>query len=189
MDPELLPGSGSGTRKIQSWFRIRIMNRSFRIHNTAAITQNRSFAFSLGASCWVCTNNTFFYVSFLIQLKKLQIKCTQKFRRTLFVLFFSKDKAFFGSDKNCSYRKLAWYKSRLCFLHDAGLPRWMRWKGRWWPWSPSSQRRRPSNTCVCYKGFNEIAVSMFCGPWLLAPTHPPPSPTVLENVVMPGSLF
>ena len=118
----------------------------------------------------------FFYVSFLIQLKKLQIKCTQKFRRKLFVLFFSKDKAFFGSDKNCSYRKLAWYKSRLCFLHDAGLPRWMRWKGRWWPWSPSSQRRRPSNTCVCYKGFNAIDVSMFCGPWLLAPTHPPPLP-------------
>ena len=31
MDPELLPGSGSGTRKIQSWIR----NKSFRIHNTA----------------------------------------------------------------------------------------------------------------------------------------------------------
>ena len=30
MDPELLPGSGSGTRKIQSWIRIR--NKSFRIH-------------------------------------------------------------------------------------------------------------------------------------------------------------
>ena len=25
MDPELLPGSGSGTRKIQSWIRIRII--------------------------------------------------------------------------------------------------------------------------------------------------------------------
>ena len=32
MDPELLPGSGSGTRKIQSWIRIR--NKSFRIRNT-----------------------------------------------------------------------------------------------------------------------------------------------------------
>ena len=32
MDPELLPGSGSGTWKIQSW--IRIWNKSFRIHNT-----------------------------------------------------------------------------------------------------------------------------------------------------------
>ena len=32
MDLELLPGSGSGTRKIQSWIRIR--NKSFRIHNT-----------------------------------------------------------------------------------------------------------------------------------------------------------
>ena len=34
MDPELLPGSGSGsgTRKIQSWIRIR--NKSFRIQNT-----------------------------------------------------------------------------------------------------------------------------------------------------------
>ena len=32
MDPELLPGSGSGTRKIQSWIQIR--NKSFRIHNT-----------------------------------------------------------------------------------------------------------------------------------------------------------
>ena len=32
LDPELLPGSGSGTRKIQSW--IRIQNKSFRIHNT-----------------------------------------------------------------------------------------------------------------------------------------------------------
>ena len=28
MDPELLPGSGSGNRKIQSWIR----NKSFRIH-------------------------------------------------------------------------------------------------------------------------------------------------------------
>ena len=33
MDPELLLGSGFGTRKIQSWIRIR--NKSFRIHNTA----------------------------------------------------------------------------------------------------------------------------------------------------------
>ena len=33
MDPELLPGSGSGTRKIESWIRIR--NKSFRIHNAA----------------------------------------------------------------------------------------------------------------------------------------------------------
>ena len=33
MDPELLPGSGSGTQKIQSW--IRISNESFWIHNTA----------------------------------------------------------------------------------------------------------------------------------------------------------
>ena len=33
MDPELLPGSGSGTRKIQSWIRIR--NKSIWIHNTA----------------------------------------------------------------------------------------------------------------------------------------------------------
>ena len=33
MDPELLPGSESGTQKIQSWIRIR--NNSFRIHNTA----------------------------------------------------------------------------------------------------------------------------------------------------------
>ena len=32
MDPELLPGSWSGTRKIQSWIWIR--NKSFRIHNT-----------------------------------------------------------------------------------------------------------------------------------------------------------
>ena len=32
VDPELLPGSGSGTRKIQSWIRIR--NKSFRIHIT-----------------------------------------------------------------------------------------------------------------------------------------------------------
>ena len=32
-DPELLPGSGSGTRIIQIWIRIR--NKSFRIHNTA----------------------------------------------------------------------------------------------------------------------------------------------------------
>ena len=32
MDPELLPGSGSGTWKIQSWIQIR--NKSFRIHNT-----------------------------------------------------------------------------------------------------------------------------------------------------------
>ena len=31
MDPKLLPGSGSGTQKIQSWIR----NKSFRIHNTA----------------------------------------------------------------------------------------------------------------------------------------------------------
>ena len=30
MDPELLPGSGSGTQKIESWIR----NKSFRIHNT-----------------------------------------------------------------------------------------------------------------------------------------------------------
>ena len=35
MDPELVPGSGSGTRKIQSWIRIR--NKSFRIHNTEKI--------------------------------------------------------------------------------------------------------------------------------------------------------
>ena len=34
MDLELLPGSG--TRKIQSWIRIR--NKSFRIHNTAFYT-------------------------------------------------------------------------------------------------------------------------------------------------------
>ena len=33
MDPELL--HGSGTRKIQSWIRIR--NKSFQIHNTALI--------------------------------------------------------------------------------------------------------------------------------------------------------
>ena len=33
MDPEILPGSGSGTWKIQSW--IRIWNNQFRIHNTA----------------------------------------------------------------------------------------------------------------------------------------------------------
>ena len=32
MDPELLPGSGSRTRKIPSWIWIR--NKSFRIHNT-----------------------------------------------------------------------------------------------------------------------------------------------------------
>ena len=32
MDPELLPGFGFGTRKIQSW--IRIQNKFFRIHNT-----------------------------------------------------------------------------------------------------------------------------------------------------------
>ena len=32
IDPELLPGSGSGTMKIQSWIWIR--NKSFRIHNT-----------------------------------------------------------------------------------------------------------------------------------------------------------
>ena len=31
MDPVLLPGSGSGTRKVQSWIR----NKQFRIHNTA----------------------------------------------------------------------------------------------------------------------------------------------------------
>ena len=34
MDPEILPGFGSGTRKIQSWIRIRIRNKSFRIQNT-----------------------------------------------------------------------------------------------------------------------------------------------------------
>ena len=33
MNPELLPRSGSGTRKIQSWIRIR--NKSFWIHTTA----------------------------------------------------------------------------------------------------------------------------------------------------------
>ena len=33
MDPEILPGFGSGTRKIQSWIQNR--NKSFRIHNTA----------------------------------------------------------------------------------------------------------------------------------------------------------
>ena len=33
MDPKLLPGSESGTRKIQSWIRIR--NKSLWIHNTA----------------------------------------------------------------------------------------------------------------------------------------------------------
>ena len=32
MDPELMPGSRSGTGKIQSWIRIR--NKSFQIHNT-----------------------------------------------------------------------------------------------------------------------------------------------------------
>ena len=37
MDPELLPGSGSRTLKIQSWIRIRIRNKSFRIHNTAFV--------------------------------------------------------------------------------------------------------------------------------------------------------
>ena len=35
MDPELLPGYGSGSRKIQSWIRIRIRNKSFQIHNTS----------------------------------------------------------------------------------------------------------------------------------------------------------
>ena len=38
MDPEILPGSG--TRKIQSWIRIR--NKSFRIHNTAGNSIPRS---------------------------------------------------------------------------------------------------------------------------------------------------
>ena len=44
MDPELLPGSGSGsgTRKIQSWIRIR--NKSFRIHNTAIIISSSGAA-------------------------------------------------------------------------------------------------------------------------------------------------
>ena len=32
IDPELLSGSESGTRKIQSWIRLR--NKSFRIRNT-----------------------------------------------------------------------------------------------------------------------------------------------------------
>ena len=40
MDPELLPGSG--TRKIQSWIRIR--NKSFRIHNTAIIISSSGAA-------------------------------------------------------------------------------------------------------------------------------------------------
>ena len=34
MDPKLFPGSGSGTRTIQSWIQIR--NISFRIHNTGS---------------------------------------------------------------------------------------------------------------------------------------------------------
>ena len=40
MDPELLPGSGSGTRKIQSWIRIR--NKSFRIRNTGTLNRRQS---------------------------------------------------------------------------------------------------------------------------------------------------
>ena len=36
MDQELLPGSGSGTQKIQSW----IWNKSFRIHNTGKNTKH-----------------------------------------------------------------------------------------------------------------------------------------------------
>ena len=38
MDPELLPGSGSGTRKIQSLIRIR--DKSFRIHNTGNLREH-----------------------------------------------------------------------------------------------------------------------------------------------------
>ena len=37
MDPELLPGSGSRTRKIQSWIRIR--SKQFRIRNTVLMTR------------------------------------------------------------------------------------------------------------------------------------------------------
>ena len=41
MDPELLPGSGSGTRKIQSW----IGNKSFRIHNTGEHSSDMNFKY------------------------------------------------------------------------------------------------------------------------------------------------
>ena len=49
MDPELLPGSGSGTRKIQSWIWIR--NKSFRIHNNNknshySVSDNKTMYFS-----------------------------------------------------------------------------------------------------------------------------------------------
>ena len=43
MDPEFSPGSGSGTRKIQSWIRIRIWNKSFRIHNTSGHVKQKNF--------------------------------------------------------------------------------------------------------------------------------------------------
>ena len=48
MDPKLLPGSGSGTLKIQSW----IWNKSFRIHNTGLVARFLSFI-SSGPLRWV----------------------------------------------------------------------------------------------------------------------------------------
>ena len=44
MDPEIFPGSG--TRKIQSWIRIR--NKSFRIHNTDLNNQLLSIGITKG---------------------------------------------------------------------------------------------------------------------------------------------
>ena len=52
-DPDVLPGSGSRTRKIQSW--IRIWNKSFRIgiHNTGSYTVHHIILFASLSFCFV----------------------------------------------------------------------------------------------------------------------------------------
>ena len=70
MDPELLPGSG--TRKIQSW--IRILNKSFRIHNTAHNCIKLSF---LSVTCNVeypkCFNSVSEILHFILIRSRIEI--------------------------------------------------------------------------------------------------------------------
>ena len=84
MDSKLLPGSGSGTRKIQSW--IRILNKSFRIRKTA-------FSFQIPVPFppkKICYFIFIFYVSkFIFKFHPIYGKIFKQYRYFFCPLFFS----------------------------------------------------------------------------------------------------
>ena len=73
IDPELLPGSG--TRKIQSWIRIR--NKSFRIHNT---DPTRGLHFTIPPHFLPSLNFLFLFSSFPVYCCLINIKPLESYK-------------------------------------------------------------------------------------------------------------